>query len=63
MVGAELPQGNSVGDWVAFADRQTGQLDKANDRYAAAAGIVARCEERDRRAVEQARRRWWQIWK
>jgi hypothetical protein len=50
-----LPQGSTVGEWIAFADAQTGQLDKANDRTKAAIGIVERCEERDREAVKRAR--------
>jgi len=45
----------TVGDWIAFADAQTGQLDKANERYVAAVGIVERCEERDKAAVKKAR--------
>lgn len=40
---------------MAFADAQTGQLDKANDRTTAVIGIVERCEERDRKAVDKAR--------
>ena len=55
--GADLPQGSTVGDWIAYADAQTGQLDKANERTAAAIGIVERCEARDREAVKRARRR------
>ena len=55
--GAELPQGSTAGDWIAFADAQTGQLDKANDRTAAAIGIVERCEARDAAAVRKSRRR------
>jgi len=38
-----------------FADAQTGQLDKANERVAAAIGIVQRCEARDTAAVRKAR--------
>lgn len=55
--GAPLPAGSTAGDWIAFADAQTAQLDKANDRTVAAIGIVERCEERDREAVKKARRR------
>lgn len=55
VAGAPLPEGSTVGDWIAFADAQTGQLDKANDRYRAAVGIVERCEERDKQAVRQSR--------
>ena len=46
-----------MADWVSFADQQTGQLDKANERTLAAIGIVERCEARDRAAVRAARRR------
>jgi hypothetical protein len=52
-----LPVGSTVGDWIAFADAQTAQLDKANDRTRAAIGIVERCEERDAEAVKKARRK------
>jgi hypothetical protein len=45
-----------VADWVSFADQQTGQLDKANERTLAAIGIVERCEARDRDAVKRTRR-------
>jgi hypothetical protein len=61
--GAPLPEGDTVGDWIAFGDAQTGQLDKANDRTVTAIGIVERCEARDRAAIEAARRRWWQLWR
>ncbi|QJQ31835.1 hypothetical protein GV829_04700 [Sphingomonas lacunae] len=59
--GAPLPAGETIGEWISYADAQTGQLDKANDRYVAATGIISRCEERDRQAIERNRRRWWQI--
>lgn len=55
--GADLPAGSTVGDWIAFGDAQTAQLDKANDRTRSAIGIVERCEERDRAAVKKARRK------
>ena len=55
VAGAPLPTGDEVGDWVAFGDAQTGQLDKSNDRYRAAVGIVSRCEARDAAAVKRAR--------
>ena len=55
--GAPLPEGDTVGDWIAFGDAQTGQLDKANDRTSAAIGIVERCEERDRAVIERASRK------
>ena len=55
MPGAPLPAGETVGDWIAFGDAQTGQLDKANGRTADAIGIVERCEARDRDAVAKAK--------
>ncbi len=55
---AALPDGLTVGDWVAFADAQTGKLDEANGRTRDAIGIVERCELRDAEAVRRARRGW-----
>jgi hypothetical protein len=52
-----------MGAWVQFADAQTGQLDKANDRTITSLGIIERCEARDRAVVERAGRRWWQFWR
>lgn len=57
VAGADLPAGSTVGDWIAFGDKQTAQLDKSNDRIKAALGIVERCEARDREAVKKARRK------
>lgn len=53
--GAPLPAGETVGDWIAFGDAQTAQLDKANDRAVTSIGIVERCEVRDRAAVQRAK--------
>ena len=36
--GADPPSGETVGDWIAFAEAQAGQLEKSNDRYRAAVG-------------------------
>lgn len=55
--GAPLPDGDTVGDWIAFADQQTGKLDVANDRTKSAIGIVERCEARDALTVKRATRR------
>lgn len=57
VAGAELPpEEATVGDWISFADQQTGKLDQANGRTADAIGIVKRCEARDREAVKRAKR-------
>ncbi len=53
--GAPLPDGNTVGDWIAFGDAQAAQLDKANGRTTDTIGIIARCEDRDAKAVKRAR--------
>ena len=41
--------------WTKFAVGQTGNLQKANERYVAAVGIVSRCEERDKTAIEKSK--------
>jgi hypothetical protein len=57
VAGAPLPDGDTVGDWIAFGDAQTGKLDQANERTKASIGIVERCEQRDAAAVKKATRR------
>lgn len=59
--GTPLPENDTQGAWVAFADAQTGQLDKANDRTVTSIGIIERCEQMQRDAVASARRPWWKI--
>lgn len=59
--GAPLPESNTVGDWQAFADAQTGQLEVANSHGQYVFGIITRCEARDRAAVQRARRRLFGI--
>ena len=58
VAAALLPDGVTVGDWIAFADAQTGKLDEANGRTRDAIGIVERCEMRDADAVKRAKRGW-----
>jgi hypothetical protein len=61
--GAELPADNSVGQWVAFGDAQTGRLEVANDRKATALWIVDQCEAEERAAAARlAPRPWWPFW-
>lgn len=59
--GADFPTGDTVGDWVSFADAQTGKLDMANGRTKDAIGIIERCEERDAKAVQKATNFWSRI--
>lgn len=56
MAAADMPQGDTVGDWIVFGDAQTGKLDQANGRTKDAIGIVRRCEARDAAAVKHATR-------
>lgn len=46
-VPAGTPLSDAVKIWQAFADAQTGQLDKANLKNAAQRQIVQSCEARD----------------
>lgn len=55
VAGAELPEGNVIADWIAFADAQTGRLDDANGRLADAMHIIGGCERRAAQAVERSR--------
>lgn len=55
MPGAPLPEGNTVGDWIAFGDAEGAQLDKANGRTTDTIAIISRCEARDAAAVKKAR--------
>lgn len=52
--GAAPPATDVVADWIAFANAQTDQFGKANERTRAVIDIVERCEESDR-AVRSAR--------
>lgn len=56
--GAELPEGNTVGDWIAFADREAAQLDKANGRLGDTLHIIGECEKRAAAAVKRSRPRF-----
>lgn len=59
--GADLPAGDTVGDWIAFGDAQTGKLDQANGRTVDSIGIIERCEARDAAAVRKATSFWARI--
>jgi hypothetical protein len=58
---APLPPGNTVGDWVTFADDQTGRLERANDRKATVLWIIDHCESETRSASKRLETRgpWW----
>ncbi len=53
VAGAPLPPtAATIGDWIGFADAQTGQLEKANDRTRASISIVTACDKRDAETVK-----------
>lgn len=53
-----LPEGLTVGDWIAFADAVVGKLDIANGRNADTLTIIERCTARDAAAVKRSRSRF-----
>lgn len=61
--GAAPPADDTKGEWVAFGDRQTGQLDKANADKTGALGILTTCDEWQKKAdAAAAPRPWWRFW-
>lgn len=61
VAGAPLPDDNSVGEWVAFADAQSGRLEAANDRKTTALWIIDQCEAEERAAAARLATPspWW----
>ena len=53
--GADLPTGEVVADWIAFADAQTGKLDTSNGRLTDSLHIIGECERRAALAVKRSR--------
>lgn len=61
--GAALPSDSTAGGWIAFGDRQTGQLDKANADKAGVRGILGTCAAWQAKAAAAAKPRpWWKLW-
>lgn len=61
--GADLPAGQSAGEWVAFGDAQTGRLDQANDEKATVIWIQRQCAAEQAKAAEALKPRpWWRWW-
>lgn len=57
-----MPVNSTIGDWIGFADAQTGQLEKANDRTRAVIFIVTACDKRDAETVKALTPRpWWRF--
>ena len=56
VAGAPLPIGDTVGEWIAFADAQTGRLDEANGRTRDTIAIVERCEGRSAAETKRVKR-------
>jgi hypothetical protein len=55
VAGADLPDGETVADWIVFGDAQTGRLDIANGRLEDSLHIIGECERRSAAAVERSR--------
>ena len=55
IAAAELPDGNTVGDWIAFGDAQTAVVDKLTGRIGDIKHIVGECERRAAGAVKASR--------
>lgn len=50
---APFPTENTVGEWISFADQQTGKVIDANARRAAVVEIVDRCEAEQRKLTRR----------
>lgn len=50
-----LPDAQTVGDLIVFADQLAGKLDTANGRFDDTRHIVTECEKREREAADRAR--------
>jgi len=60
VAGAPPPADNTVGEWVAFGDAQTGRLETANDRKATMMWILEACEAEERATMKRLDGRpWW----
>jgi hypothetical protein len=54
--GADLPPAEAAaGDWIVFADAQTGRLDRANGHTSDVIEIVEACEARARAALKRVK--------
>ncbi len=54
----DLPSGDTVGDWVAFADSTVGKLDQANGRSRDIIHICTKVEENNAKAIDRGTRSW-----
>lgn len=63
VVGAPLPTGNAVGEWVAFGDAQTGKLEQSNDEKSTSFWIIRQCEAEAKAAADDITRPWYAFWR
>lgn len=52
-----------MGQWVAFGDAQTGQLERANDEKQTALWIVNQCEAEAKAAADDVTKPWFVFWR
>lgn len=58
------PADASQREWVGFGVRQTGQLEKANDRGDAVVSVTDECSRQNRELQERIEKRtrpWWKV--
>jgi len=61
---AEGPADASQANWIGFAVRQTGQLEKSNDRGDAVVSITDECSRQNKQITEDVKKRtrpWWKV--
>lgn len=60
---APLPTADTIGEWTAFADAQTGKLDDANSETRDAISIIKKCEAHYKAAADAIKPKpWYQFW-
>lgn len=60
---ASLPSSPTVGAWIDYGNRESGQTDKANADKRAITAIGKTCDEMRVEAQEKAKKEpWWKIW-
>ncbi|MFN3858093.1 MAG: hypothetical protein ACK4RV_10105 [Caulobacter sp.] len=60
---ADLPAANTIGDWVAFGDAQTGKLEQANKEKRGIIEIHDNCAKEQARIAERLKPRpWYRFW-
>lgn len=59
---APLPADDTAGAWVATANSEGGQVDKANQRADTIVHIGDTCDRWAKEAKEKVEKPWWKVW-